>query len=301
MDFTSKNGKVHGTIDYYNKNTSDILFQSTAIQPAPASIYFINLPANLTNNGVEFSLNFNVISHKNFTWDLGGYFAYNKNMLKNFTQNGKDIQIVTGQINGQGVSGTLGQVITNNQPIDEFYLKPFQGFDKNGNQQYGANPQYAGDPNPSSNYGISTTITYKKLSLVINGGGSGGYMVYNNTATSVTNIAGIANGRNIDKNSYKSPEMPSSPVAANSRFLESGNYFKLRNVTLSYPVGNAGKYVKNLNVFVSASNLFVITKFSGFDPEVNIDKSNNSYPSRSIEYIPYPTPRVINFGLNFSL
>jgi len=301
LDFTSKNGKVHGTIDYYNKNTSDILFQSTAIQPAPASIYFINLPANLTNNGVEFSLNFNVISHKNFTWDLGGYFAYNKNMLKNFTQNGKDIQIVTGQINGQGVSGTLGQVITNNQPIDEFYLKPFQGFDKNGNQQYGANPQYAGDPNPSSNYGISTTITYKKLSLVINGGGSGGYMVYNNTATSVTNIAGIANGRNIDKNSYKSPEMPSSPVAANSRFLESGNYFKLRNVTLSYPVGNAGKYVKNLNVFVSASNLFVITKFSGFDPEVNIDKSNNSYPSRSIEYIPYPTPRVINFGLNFSL
>jgi iron complex outermembrane receptor protein len=140
-----------------------------------------------------------------------------------------------------------------------------------------------------------------KLTLTINGGGSAGYLVYNNTATSVTNIAGIANGRNIDLKAYNSPEMPSSPVAANTRFLESGNFFKLRNVTLNYPVGNAGKYVKALNVFVSGSNLFVITKFSGFDPEVNVDKSNNNYPSRSIEYIPYPTARIISFGLNFSL
>jgi len=54
-------------------------------------------------------------------------------------------------------------------------------------------------------------------------------------------------------------------------------------------------------VYVSGSNLFVVTKFSGFDPEVNIDKSNNGYPSRSIEYIPYPTARSIVVGLNFSL
>jgi iron complex outermembrane receptor protein len=59
--------------------------------------------------------------------------------------------------------------------------------------------------------------------------------------------------------------------------------------------------VKGLNVFVNASNLFVITKFSGFDPEVNVDKSSGSYPSRSIEYIPYPTARVFSFGFKFAL
>jgi len=301
LDFTSKNGKIFGTVDFYNKNTSDILFQSTAIQPAPASIYFINLPANLKNNGIELSLGVTLVDHKNFSWDIRGYYAYNKNLLTNFTQNGKDILIQTGQINGQGVSGTLGEAITNNQPVNEFYLKQFQGFDKNGNQTYGANPVFAGNPNPTSTFGVSTALTYKKFNLTINGGGSAGYMVYNNTATSVTNIAGIANGRNIDLKAYNSDEKPTSPVAANSRFLESGDFFKLRNVTLSYPVGNVGMYVKNLNVFVSGSNLFVITKFSGFDPEVNVDKSNNNYPSRSIEYIPYPTARVINFGVNFSL
>ncbi len=301
LDFTSKNGRVYGTIDYYNKNTSDILFQSTAIQPAPAAIYFINLPANLTNNGIEVSLGFTVVDHKNFTWDIKGYYANNKNLLKNFTQNGKNILIQTGQINGQGVSGTLGQAITNNQPVNEYYLKPFNGFDKDGNQQIGDNPVFAGDPNPSSSYGISTTLSYKKITLTLNGGGSGGFLVYNNTATSVSNISGIANGRNIDQNAYNSAEKPTSPVAASQRFLESGNFFKLRNATISYPVGNVGAYVKNLNIFVSGSNLFVITKFSGFDPEVNVDKSNNNYPSRSIEYIPYPTARVITFGLNFSL
>jgi len=301
LDFASKSGKIYGSIDVYNKNTTNILFQNTAIQPAPASNYFINLPANLMNTGVELYLGFNLVDHKDFTWDVSGNFSYNKNMLKNFTTNGQSILIQTGQINGQGVSGTLGQAITNNQPIDEFYLKPFQGFDASGNQIIGANPQFAGDPNPHSNYGISTTLRYKKFTLVINGGGAGGYMIYNNTATSVTNISGIANGRNIDNNAYTSKEGVSSGVGASTRFLESGNFFKIRNASVNYSIGNAGKYVKNLNAFVSATNLLVFTKFSGFDPEVNIDKSNNAYPSRSIEYLPYPTARTVTVGINFSL
>ncbi|MDE3234616.1 MAG: SusC/RagA family TonB-linked outer membrane protein [Bacteroidota bacterium] len=301
IDFALKNGKIYGSIDYYNKNTTNILFQNTAIQPAPASIYFINLPANIMNSGVEFSLGATLIDKKDFTWDVNANISYNKNKLKNFTQNGKDLLIQTGQINGQGVSGTLGEAIANNQPVDVFYLKQFGGFDANGNQIIGANPFFAGNPNPTTNYGISTTLRYKKFTFVINGGGAAGYMVYNNTATSVTNISGIANGRNIDKNAYNSAEKPSSAVGASTRFLESGNFFKIRNTTLSYSIGNAGKYVKNLNAFVSATNLLVITKFSGFDPEVSVDKSYSNYPSRSIEYIPYPTMRTVTVGVNFSL
>ena len=79
------------------------------------------------------------------------------------------------------------------------------------------------------------------------------------------------------------------------------NYLKLRNANISYEVGSIGKSVKNLNVFVGGSNLFVITKFSGSDPEVNVDKNNNGYPSRNIEYLAYPTPRLITFGFNMSL
>jgi iron complex outermembrane receptor protein len=229
--------------------------------------------------------------------------AYNKNMLKEFYAAGtkNPLTINTGQINGQGVSGTLGQIITNNQPVDEFFLKPFQGFDQTGNQKIGPNPAFAGNPNPKTLFGGTTTLRYKKLTFTVNGGGSGGFLIYNNTGTSVTNLSGIAQGRNVDKLALNSAERPSSGVGASARFLESGNFFKLRNANITYVIGNIGNSIKNASVYISGTNLFVVTKFSGFDPEVNIDKSQNGYPSRSIEYIPYPTPRSLQVGLNFSL
>ena len=77
--------------------------------------------------------------------------SHNKNKLTDFYGLGSKtpIVILTGQINGQGVSGTLAQIITNNQPVNEFYLKPFNGFDASGIQQIGADPEFAGDPNPT--------------------------------------------------------------------------------------------------------------------------------------------------------
>jgi iron complex outermembrane receptor protein len=311
IDYSLLNNRINGSIDYYNKNTTDVLFQSTAIQPAPASIYYINLPANLINKGFEFAIGATIIQKKNFSWDLGFNIANNSNKLTNFYAPGSDhipLQILTGSISGQGVSGTLSQIITNDQPVNEFYLKPFGGFDKNGNQVgldsmplTTETPIFAGDPNPHTIYGVTTTLTFNKLSISANAGGAGGYVIYNNTATSVTNLSGIEQGRNVDQAAYNSAERPSSSVGASTRFLESGNYFKLRNATIRYDFGNVGKYAKAVNVFVSGTNLFVLTKFTGFDPEVNIDKSNNGYPSRSIEYIPYPTPRIITFGFNFTL
>jgi TonB-dependent starch-binding outer membrane protein SusC len=303
VDYSLKGGKIYGSLEYYDKNTTDILFQSTAIQPAPSSIYFINLPANLTNKGVEFSIGASVIDRTDFGLDLNFNIANNKNLLTNFYATGTTtpIQILTGQINGQGVSGTLSQIFTNNQPVNEFYLKKFNGFDANGNQLIGANPDFAGDPNPHTNYGFAANLRYKKFSFGLNLGGAAGFLIYNNTATNITNLAGIVGGRNIDKASYNSAEKTTSSAAASTRFLEKGDYFKLRNATIRYNVGNIGKYVKGVTAFVSGSNLFVITKFTGFDPEVNIDKSNNNYPSRSIEYVPYPTPRTLTFGFNLSL
>ncbi len=303
LDYSLKNGRVWGSLDYYNKNTTDILFQSTAIQPAPASIYYINIPANLINKGVEFSVGASVIDKKDFGLDLNFNIAHNTNKLTNFYAPGTKtpIQILTGEINGQGVSGTLSQIITNNQPVNAFYLKKFGGFDTNGKQLIADNPEISGDPNPHNVYGVSVSLRYKKLTAVINGGGATGFMIYNNTATNITNLAGILAGRNVDVAAYNSPEKTSSSAAASTRFLEKGDYFKLRNVSVRYNVGALGKYVKGLTVFASGSNLFVLTKFTGFDPEVNIDKSNNGYPSRSIEYVPYPTPRTFSFGFNISL
>lgn len=297
LDANSKNGRIYGSFDYYHKNTTNLIFQGAPIRPAPDAVRYRNIPVNLINKGFEFGIGATIIDKADLVWDMNFNIASNKNKLTNYFEP----IILTGAINGQGVSNTFGQVIANNQPVNVYYLKPFGGFDANGNQIIGNTPDYAGNPNPTTIYGISSTIRYKKLSLVINTGGAGGFLIYNNTATSVTNISGIASGRNIDKNALNSGEKPTSSLGASTRFLEKGNYFKLRNVSVNYNVGNVFRYVKALNVFVNANNLFVITKFSGFDPEVNIDKSQGGTPSRSIEYIPYPTARTISFGFRFSL
>ncbi len=303
LDFAISKGRFFGSVDYYHKDTKDILFQTNSIQPAPNSIYYINIPADLINSGVEVALGASIVNRENFGWDVNLNMAYNKNNLKNFfdINTGLPLMILTGQINGQGVSGTLGQVITNNEPVNEFYLKPFTGFDSTNNPKIGATPIFAGDPNPHYLAGFSTSLRYKKLTLNLTAGGAFGFKVYNNTATSVTNINGITSGRNIDVEAFNSPEATSSGAAASTRFLENGDYVKLRNATINYNLGAIGRYIKGVNFYVSGTNLFVITKFKGFDPEVNVDKNNNNYPSRSIEYIPYPTARTVMVGVNFYL
>ncbi len=306
-DFSFLRGKLFSSIDYYYKNTKDLLFQGIAIAPASSAAQFRNLPSgNLINSGFEAVVGYTFADRKNFGLEASMNVSYNKNELKNFKDKltGLDILIQTATISGQGVSGTLAQVITNNQPLNVYYLKNFEGFDANGNQQIGVKdplPHFAGDPNPKWLGGLSTSLRYNKFNLNLNFGGSFDFLIYNNSATAITNIAGIANGRNIDLAAYNSPERLSSGVGASTRFLEKGDYVKLRNATIRYTLGNRGKYLKNVSAYVSGTNLFVITKFTGFDPEVNIDKTSNNYPSRSIEYVPYPTPRVVTFGLNFSL
>jgi len=297
LDFSLFNNRVYGSLDYYNKNTTDLLYQSKAIQPAPASNYFINLPANLVNKGFEIAVGATIVQGPKFTWDLNLNLAFNTNQIINYNQ----ALVKTGELNGNGLSDAFAQAITNNQPVDVYYLKKFGGFDQAGQQIIAPAPSFTGDPNPSTLVGFSTTLKYEKLSLIINGSGAYGFYIYNNTANAVTNIFSLGKGQNVAANSINTGESVSSGAAASTRYQEKGDYFKLRNLTINYSVGTVAKAVKNLNIFVSASNLFEISSYDGFDAEVNVDKSINSFPSRNIDYLGYPTPRIISFGLNFGL
>jgi iron complex outermembrane receptor protein len=130
--------------------------------------------------------------------------------------------------------------------------------------------------------------------------GAFGHDIYNNTLNSVINVGSINNGKNIAVSVYRDPikESFANPLTASSRFLEKGNYLKMANMTLSYAFGDIGKYIKGLSLYITGQNLFVLTDFSGFDPEVNVDKNQNGVPSAGIEYIPYPSARTFSFGIN---
>jgi iron complex outermembrane receptor protein len=83
--------------------------------------------------------------------------------------------------------------------------------------------------------------------------------------------------------------------------MEKGDYFKVHNVTLRYTFGDLGKVFKGFNVYLAANNLFVITDYKGFDPEVNVDKALNGIPSLGVDYIGTPSQRTVLLGVNFSL
>ena len=124
--------------------------------------------------------------------------------------------------------------------------------------------------------------------------GTFGHYLFNNTAASVLGIGNLGT-RNIAKDllGEKLKRHVQCP-APSTRNLEKGNYFKMANASIGYRVGNLGKSIRNLNIFLTGQNLFVITNYTGFDPEVNTDAGFGGIPSLGVEYIPYPSARTVS-------
>lgn len=302
VDFDLFRGKFYGAVDYFHKNTTDLLFNFSAIQPAPATRYWINLPGNLINKGVEVSLNTAVIRGADLNWNFGVNASFLQNELQDYT----GPSVLTGALSGQGVSGATSQRLASGYPLNAFYLRQFSGLDATGNSAYedkGNTLYFVGDPNPNTLLGISTDVSYKKLTLAVNANGAFGHQIYNNTLNSVLPISNLGT-RNIDASligNGGTQESTANALTPSSRYLSSGNFMKLANATLSYRLGNIGSNLKNANIYLTGQNLFVITNYKGFDPEVNTDKAIEGVPSFGIEYIPYPSARTILVGISFSL
>ncbi|MDB5020490.1 MAG: TonB-dependent receptor [Pedobacter sp.] len=302
-DFTFFKSKISGSIDYFNKTTTDLLFPQIPLVPANpgVAVTWVNLPGQIVNKGLELNLNANIIEKADVSWSLGGNATFIKNRVNNIVG-----IIKTGALSGQGLSDVTTEVIQSGLPLFAMVTRKYNGLDPNGFSLYtdeGFTSFYVGDPNPNVILGISTNLRYKKVSLTANFNGSLGQDIYNNTANSVLPISNLGTGKNVAADLVNSEiqESLANPIAASSRYIEKGNYLKLANATISYNVGSIGKSIRGLNVFVNGQNLFVITKYKGFDPEVNVDKAVNGVPSAGIEYISYPTARTFNFGVNFSL
>jgi iron complex outermembrane receptor protein len=303
IDFGFFNGRLTGTLDGFIKKTTNPLFPSTFAAPAPAGTVYKNLPGYISNKGFELGLNGVLVQHGDWYWNIGGTFTYVKNKFV-YPAGGTAPLVLTGQLNGKGTSATYVQSIANDQPIDVFYLRKFHGYDQNGFAITDGSASYAGDPNPKWTVGLYSNVEYKKFGLTVNFHGNYDFFIYNNTLQSVTGLSFINNGSNISKTLIGTTENPANPVSASTRYMYSGNYMKAGNMALSYKIGDFAKFGKNAVVTFSGANLFVISHYPGFDPEVNVtatDQNNTGIPSRGIDYVGYPTVRSFTLSLSFSL
>jgi hypothetical protein len=281
------------------------------LMTAPGGRIWVNLDGEIENKGVEIALTGTIINSTDWTWDLTANATFLKNNVSGLIG-----YYETGALRGQGFSGVLGQRMVNGQPLNVWYLAEYTGIDPTtGMSMYrgldgssstendpAINKFYANSPNPTTLLGLSTNVSYKDFTLSANMNGAMGHYLFNNTAATVLGISNLSS-RNIGGQFFDTSvkESTSNSAAPSTRFLEKGDYLKLANLTLSYRVGDIGKTFKNFNVSLTGQNLFIITKYTGFDPEVNTDGATNGIPSLGIEYLPYPPSRNILLGVNFSL
>ncbi|RVT78506.1 TonB-dependent receptor [Flavobacterium sufflavum] len=317
VDFGILENKLTGSFDYYKKVTSDPLLQVPVADPSLYATKWANLPnAEITSQGVEIALNYKIIDKDDFSWDLGGNIAFNKGKVTGLIADGYPTGIVTGTISGQGLSGTIAQGHFDGQSTYTFNLLQFTGFDSNGKSTYkdlngdnqitDADRAFSGSANPKFNAGLNTSIHYKNWDFVASGYGAYGQKIYNNTENALFVRGLLTTGNNVPAYVVNNGEATSgNSNGASTRFLKSGDFFRLSNVQIGYTFKGGEKsfapWMKSLRVYFTASNLFVITPYNGLDPEVNSNKQYNGIPSLGIDYATYPKSRSFAFGLNVNL
>jgi len=295
VDFSLMDYRLTGTIDYFDKRTEDILFQQQVIAPGPASLYWLNLPGSeVKNNGLEVLINYSILDQSDLKWDFGVNASFLNNELTKY----EGANVLYGQVFGQGASNARTHRLEQGQPLNAFYLQEFTGLDESGLSTFGET-RYVGDPNQDVLLGINTKASYKKWSVSLAFNGAFGHDIYNNTLMTVLPITNLGT-RNIASSLVGTGESTANAIQPSSRYLEDGGYLKLNNATIGYDVGTIGAF-RDIRLYVTGNNLFVITDYTGFDPEVNTVNVADGLPSYGIEYIPYPSARSFLFGINLKL
>ncbi len=299
LDYAFANNRISGSVEYYRKNTNDLLIQIQSAQPAISPFVWTNLDADIINSGIELSLNGIVVDKTDFGFDINANVAYNKNQVNNLLG-----VYDTGSINGQGLTGAFAQRIQSGQPLYAFFLREFGGYDEAGNSLYpvGDFQKFLDgkSPLPTVTGGLTLSLRYKNFDFSTFFNGVFGNYIYNNTANAYFTKGSFANGRNVTTDVVSSKEGPLNAPDVSTRFLEKGDFVRLQNLNLSYKVNTGNSAIRSLRFFVTGQNLLLFTKYTGQDPEVNTNKQINGVPSLGIDYTAFPRSRTFTFGANIS-
>ena len=299
VDFSVFKGRFSGSVDYYNRAGSNTLLQVFYAQPAPVNYKWINLPGQIVSKGIELNLVYQIAQGAKFGWEA----LFNATTLNIEVKNTNTNQAV-GAISGQGLSGAFAERIRDGYPPFAFFVPQFTGYDANGFSMYADNglATYQGSPFAKLRLGLTNNFTFGPwaASLFINGQFGG--KIYNNTANALFAKGALKNARNVTYDVANSAENGLNSPSVSTRFLEKSDYVRLTNLNISrqFTLPSSG-FAKTLSVSVTGQNLFIITGYTGLNPDVNtvtFNGNGNGIPSLGIDYTPYPTPRTVTLGLN---
>jgi TonB-linked SusC/RagA family outer membrane protein len=311
VDFALFDYKLTGTVDYFNKVSSNILLQVVPSDPVePTSTFWDNIDnMEIHNSGVELALDYNSDGQNDFSYNIGG----NVTFIRNEVMDSPYSVLTTGAAQGSGQTGATINGYINNQPIGAFYMLEFDGIGANGLNQFrdsngdGAilddDRRVVGSAIPNLLYAFYLNFKYKAFDLGFNFNGVSGNEIYNHTNMSLFNKAQLARSNNTTDFAVQFPaESLSNSNTVSTRYLEDGSFLRLNNATIGYNVRGdkigLGDALQNIRLSLTGQNLFVLTNYSGFDPEVNTGSTSGEIQTFGIDRFTYPRARTFLFALN---
>jgi iron complex outermembrane receptor protein len=310
LDFGILNDRINGSVDYYIKKTSDLIYDQ---YPVSTTQYIIpTFTANvgrIRNSGIELIINAVPVKTGDFTWRTSVNLAHNKNRVEKLSNDKFTINYIeTAQLGGKGQSGIYSQIVKNGYALGTFNLWHYTGKDSAGistyqkadgkitNQQpLTTDARISGDAQPALIYGWTNSFFFKGFDLNFLIRGVTGNKILNSTLAALNNPAD-AKLQNIPRFTLEESFRDRNAYLRSDRFLESGSYLRMDNITLGYTFKPRTQAVKSLRFYVSANNLFVITGYRGIDPEVNIGGLTPGIDNNNL----YPKTRTYMAGLSAS-
>ena len=317
LDYGFSDNRISGTFEYYVKNTSDLLLEVAVPQPAVQSTRIENV-GKVRNRGLEATLDALLINRSNLTLEAGLVFARERNEVTDLGLETAASFINTGGVSGRGQSAETSQRLMPGFAVGTFFGPEFVGVNPAGQQlfnDYDANGNIVGeitaaslgpedrvpigDANPDFNLGLRSQMTWGRLDARFLVRAKQGQDVLNNTALVFATKSAVTQGNNFLASALDDATGVKEPAIFSSRFIEDGSFIRLENITVGYTfdlprsIGSG----RTARVYISADNLFLITGYSGYDPETHTE---TGVASRGIDWLSYPRARRFTTGVRFS-
>lgn len=314
IDVSLFNNRVSLTADAYIKKTKDLLLNA----PLPTSTGFDSATRNIgeiENKGLEFALNTSNIETENLSWNTGFNISFNRNEV---------VDLVGQELLQGGITGGRGEpsLVREGEPLGTLYGYVFGGVDPatgdayyidvNGESTFAPKPEdrtIIGDANPDFYYGLTNSINYKGFGLFVFLQGTQGNDMLNVTRIETEGMIDPKNQSFAVVNRWRQPgDITNIPRASwsnsdnsrvSTRFIEDGSYLRFKTITLSYDLSQniLDKLgITSLKIYGTGENIFTITNYSGFDPEVNAYGGSNTI--QGIDFGTYPQTRNLILGIN---
>ena len=318
IDYGFLNNRFAGSLEYYIKNTHDLLLTVNVPQPAVAPNRLENV-GSLRNKGIEFSMDAQVINSPSTNWTAGLVFSHDNNEVVSL---GASSFIITGILSGQGQSGAPSQRIIPGQPLGTFYGPIYAGVNAQGQQIFnkytvtrdsagreltrslsgttttpgGDDLTILGNANPTFSLGLRSNANIGKFDMSFLIHTEHGQKVLNETALVYATKGNALQSKNFLAIALNDGVAITDPSVYSSRWIEDGSFTRLQNITLGYTfdIPRIAGGLKNTRVYVSGDNLLLITGYTGYDPEVFSDAG---LASRGIDYLHYPRSRTFTGGV----